>query len=406
MSITVPVAASVIKNLRFEDYGDYPAATLSASDTTLSGSAPTQPSNPTQQPSTQAIPTQPSTSAPPATYDPSKLLRGDADADNEVSVLDATRIQRTLVDLDTIDKAHEPCADVDGDNDIAIVDATAIQRYLAGIANPYHINEYISGSQPATEDPATEYTFTEPVDEDPTDEAIYDFTPKPLSTDYVAVIYCEAFGTDDTSRNKEAKFDKATGTLTFDFPDASYVFARRVQGGIQYCTDGWAGFVNPVTLVNEHSTTQFNKLYIPAGTHTLYLYENSDDTLTLGYADGSVPTSPTSTSVTPTSPDVPVTGNDITFTPGDASQASPQWYAWVWSGSEEGKWIAGESSGSNIVFPGAGAYSKIIILRMPAGATAPDWKTCWNRTGEISITTNHLVFTGYGSDNYFNAEFR
>ncbi len=60
----------------------------------------------------------------------SGLLLGDVDGDNDVSIMDATTIQRLLARL--LDRPIRlDCADVDGDGDVSILDATKIQRYLA-----------------------------------------------------------------------------------------------------------------------------------------------------------------------------------------------------------------------------------------------------------------------------------
>lgn len=65
-------------------------------------------------------------------------LVGDTDGDGEVTILDATAIQRHLAELST--KAYnEAPADADGDGSVTIVDATAIQRYLADFPNIYGI---------------------------------------------------------------------------------------------------------------------------------------------------------------------------------------------------------------------------------------------------------------------------
>ena len=78
-------------------------------------------------------------------------LRGDADGDGVVSVLDATAIQRRLVDLPTA-SFNEIAADVDGDG-LNIIDATSIQRYLADFENIHHINELITVPDPTTPQP-------------------------------------------------------------------------------------------------------------------------------------------------------------------------------------------------------------------------------------------------------------
>lgn len=57
---------------------------------------------------------------------------GDADDDGMVTIMDATRIQRVIADLET-DISFE-AADVDGDGTVTILDATRIQRYIAGLS--------------------------------------------------------------------------------------------------------------------------------------------------------------------------------------------------------------------------------------------------------------------------------
>ena len=57
---------------------------------------------------------------------------GDVDNDGDVTILDATAIQRHIADLPT--KTFIPeAADIDGDKSVTILDATAIQRQLAGL---------------------------------------------------------------------------------------------------------------------------------------------------------------------------------------------------------------------------------------------------------------------------------
>ena len=66
---------------------------------------------------------------------------GDADLDGRVTILDATRIQRFLADLDYLEEignvsygqCKSPYADMDGSGDVSILDATAIQRTLVGL---------------------------------------------------------------------------------------------------------------------------------------------------------------------------------------------------------------------------------------------------------------------------------
>lgn len=103
----------IFEKLEFKDYGEYPVATLSASDVSYG----------------DEIPTEPSTSAP--TYAPGTLVLGDTDLDAGVSVLDATLIQRFIAQMITLSADAQLCADVDKDNSVSVLDATQIQRFNA-----------------------------------------------------------------------------------------------------------------------------------------------------------------------------------------------------------------------------------------------------------------------------------
>ena len=71
-----------------------------------------------------------------------KTLLGDVDGDGEVSILDATAIQRRLAGLST--EYVEAAADLDEDGEVSILDATEIQRFLAGLSTKgQRIGQYI-----------------------------------------------------------------------------------------------------------------------------------------------------------------------------------------------------------------------------------------------------------------------
>ncbi len=71
-----------------------------------------------------------------------EIIRGDADGDGVVTVLDVTRIQRHLIDLyPLIDEDHMSAAIVSGEEELSIVDATLIQRFLAGIIERFPAEE-------------------------------------------------------------------------------------------------------------------------------------------------------------------------------------------------------------------------------------------------------------------------
>ena len=100
-------------------------------------------------------------------------------------------------------------------------------------------------------------------------------------------------------------------------------------------------------------------------------------------------------------PDPTPTGKDVTFEPGDAGQADPAWFAWVWNDGSEGTWIQGTASGSNVFFAGAAEYGNILVVRMPTGSTSADWSTCWNQSEDVKMQSGTLYFTGWGSGNKF-----
>lgn len=58
---------------------------------------------------------------------------GDVDGDGDITILDATHIQRYLADIEKLGDEALAQGDADHDHDVTILDATAIQRYLASI---------------------------------------------------------------------------------------------------------------------------------------------------------------------------------------------------------------------------------------------------------------------------------
>ncbi|MBQ9516329.1 MAG: hypothetical protein IJR57_09495 [Ruminococcus sp.] len=74
------------------------------------------------------------------TGEDSCYIIGDADDSGDLTILDATAIQRVLADY-AVKSFNEKAACVTGE-DLSILDATMIQRYLADYATPYHIGDY------------------------------------------------------------------------------------------------------------------------------------------------------------------------------------------------------------------------------------------------------------------------
>ena len=87
-------------------------------------------------------------------------IRGDANGDGHVTIMDATVIQRRLAEIPT-PSFDERAADVDGDG-LNITDATQIQRYLAEFDNIYHINETVTIPDPTTPQPTTPQPTRDP----------------------------------------------------------------------------------------------------------------------------------------------------------------------------------------------------------------------------------------------------
>jgi len=86
----------------------------------------------------------PSTADYCVTLNKKPYILGDSDADGEVSVLDATAIQRVIAQLTGYDSINTEAADCDGDSEISILDATAIQRYIALLPCPAKIGRLLS----------------------------------------------------------------------------------------------------------------------------------------------------------------------------------------------------------------------------------------------------------------------
>ena len=62
---------------------------------------------------------------------------GDTDGDGEVTILDATNIQRWLAGMIADSEIYLDASDTDGDGEVTILDATRIQRLLAGIIESF-----------------------------------------------------------------------------------------------------------------------------------------------------------------------------------------------------------------------------------------------------------------------------
>ena len=69
---------------------------------------------------------------------------GDVDGDGDITITDATAIQRYLAELETLDAIHLYAADANEDKEVDIADATAIQMAVAKIPTGHPIGEVIT----------------------------------------------------------------------------------------------------------------------------------------------------------------------------------------------------------------------------------------------------------------------
>ena len=67
------------------------------------------------------------------------LLLGDADGDGQITIADATMMQKYVADYNMPDAFQIKACDVNGDGSVGIGDVTEIRRFLADFGNPYHI---------------------------------------------------------------------------------------------------------------------------------------------------------------------------------------------------------------------------------------------------------------------------
>lgn len=60
---------------------------------------------------------------------------GDVNSDGDISVVDATLVQKYIVGLENLTDLQKKSADVNDNNEISVVDATLIQKYIVGLDN-------------------------------------------------------------------------------------------------------------------------------------------------------------------------------------------------------------------------------------------------------------------------------
>ena len=74
------------------------------------------------------------------------FLLGDSDGDNDVTVIDATLIQRDITQIQLLDIERYIAADTDCDGLLTVIDSSLIQRWLADIQILFPIGESVTKS--------------------------------------------------------------------------------------------------------------------------------------------------------------------------------------------------------------------------------------------------------------------
>lgn len=95
------------------------------------------------------------TDAPTEATEVQTTMYGDVDLDNEVTVIDATMIQREIAQLIEFTDAQFKNANVDGDDEITIIDATMIQRFIAQLIGTFPIENTKSVATTSADDVST-----------------------------------------------------------------------------------------------------------------------------------------------------------------------------------------------------------------------------------------------------------
>lgn len=238
---------------------------------------------------------------------------GDADLSEDISIKDATAIQKSIAKIITFTDTQETLADADLSGDISIKDATAIQKWIAQIAveAPVFHLLYQVEAQPELSIAGTWETTSDIAEALNLGFAIA-FEGDPLMAEH---IYADSFvvkiiqnfddnGTYTTSYQRES-VEKAVADLKIDLRDnvTNYLAAVIKQQGADLTVNqllAFMGYSSVDGLINEMITPELveslsapakgtyriedNKLYMTSDGEEEGYYENftlTEDTLTL-----------------------------------------------------------------------------------------------------------------------------
>lgn len=131
------------------------------------------------EPTTKPVPSTQPTTAQPATEPSGNAVYGDVNGDGDITVVDATLVQKHVVQLETLSADKQILADVNGDNTISVVDATLIQKYIVQLKEWGRTGDVYQAEQPTTPEPTSaEPTTAKPTAQPTTAEP----TTKPADT--------------------------------------------------------------------------------------------------------------------------------------------------------------------------------------------------------------------------------
>lgn len=131
------------------------------------------------EPTTKPVPSTQPTTAQPATEPSGDAVYGDVNGDGDITVVDATLVQKHVVQLETLSADKQILADVNGDNTISVVDATLIQKYVVRLEDWGRTGDVYQAEQPTTPEPTSaEPTTVKPTAQPTTAEP----TTKPADT--------------------------------------------------------------------------------------------------------------------------------------------------------------------------------------------------------------------------------
>ncbi len=131
------------------------------------------------EPTTKPVPPTQPTTAQPATEPSGNAVYGDVNGDGDITIVDATLVQKHVVQLETLSADKQILADVNEDNTISVVDATLIQKYIVQLKDWGRTGDVYQAEQPTTPEPTTaEPTTVKPTAQPTTAEP----TTKPADT--------------------------------------------------------------------------------------------------------------------------------------------------------------------------------------------------------------------------------